>query len=79
EINRLSWNDTKLEVTLTSKRRQEVTLELPVDISQLQVTAGEAQATPTDLARQRKLTLPAGQAVALEITLVRSPAGGAIR
>jgi hypothetical protein len=74
EINRLSWNDTKLAVTLTSKSRQDVILELPADIRQFKVTEGDAEATNADGAHQRKLTLPAGQAVVLEITLVRSPA-----
>jgi hypothetical protein len=72
EIHRLSWNDTTIEVNLTSKSRQEVTLELPADIQQLKVKVGDAQATNTDRPYQRKLTLPAGQNVALEITLARS-------
>ena len=69
EIHRLQWNESQIEVTLSSSKLQTVVLELPTEISQLCITKGAAKASPSDRANQRTLTLPSGQSVAMLIKL----------
>lgn len=67
-INRLHWNADTLEVVLTSKTAQEIVLSTPKAIQSIQVTQGEASLATTDKDNQRKVSLPAGQAVSLKIS-----------
>ncbi len=70
EIQSLQWDGKQIEVTLSSARPQTVVLELPSEIAQLSVTAGDAKAVQADQANQRRLQIPGGgQPVALKITL----------
>jgi hypothetical protein len=69
EVESLQWDKNQLQVTLISAKPQTVALELPAEIIQLSVTAGAAKVSQTDRANQRRLQLPGGQPVALEIKL----------
>jgi len=67
ELDRLHWDGGKVEVEMTSKQAQEITLVLPRDIAGI-----EAQgATVADgaNAKVRKLSLPAANKVSLSIRL----------
>ena len=69
EIKSLQWDESQIEVTLSSANSQTVVLELPSEISQLAITSGAAEAGPAERANRRTLTLPSGQPVALVIKL----------
>jgi len=69
EIQCFEWDGNQIEVTLSSTKSQTVVLELPSEIAQLSITGGAAKATPADRAKERTLTLPSGQSVALLIKL----------
>jgi hypothetical protein len=66
-LNRLHWNDGKLEVEMTSEKTQEITLVLPRAIDGIKAD-GSSVAAGTS-ASERKLTLPAGKKVTLAIQL----------
>jgi hypothetical protein len=66
-LNRLHWNDGKLEVEMTSEKTQEITLVLPREIGGIKAD-GSSVADGTS-ASERKLTLPAGKKVTLAIQL----------
>jgi len=69
EIQCFEWDGNQIEVTLSSTKSQTVVLELPSEIAQLSITGGAAKASPADRAKERTLTLPSGQSVALLIKL----------
>jgi len=69
EINRLHWNDGKVEVELTSKSDQTIDLVLPGDISE--ITGEGATIADGASASERKITLPAGQKVSLKIAYAK--------
>jgi hypothetical protein len=67
ELNRLHWNANQVRVEMTSARDQEITLVLPGGISGIK--ADGARIADGAGAHERKLTLPAGRKVSLDITL----------
>ncbi len=71
EIKRLKWSADGVDVTLQSGKDQTVTLELPGEISQLEVVKGAAKAAKASAANQQKLTLPANEEVTLHISFTR--------
>jgi len=66
-LNRLHWNDGKVDVEITSKKAQEITLVLPRDISEIKADGVTVADGTSD--NERKITLPAGQKVTLAIQL----------
>jgi hypothetical protein len=69
EIRSLKWEKDRVVVTLTSAKSQQITLQLPREISSLTVTSGDAAIAAAGQPNQRQLTLPAGKDVSLEIML----------
>jgi hypothetical protein len=69
EIRSLKWEKDRVVVTLTSAKAQQITLQLPREISSLTVTSGDAKIAAAGQPNQRQLTLPAGKDVSLEIML----------
>lgn len=68
EINRLKWDEKSILVTLTSAKKQTITLTAPSTIKSASVTSGKAKIEKTSEPQSRLLTLPAGEAVTIEIT-----------
>lgn len=66
-LNRLHWDDDKVEVEMTSVKAQDITLVLPREISDIKAE-GATVASGAN-ASERKLTLPAGQKVTFAISL----------
>jgi hypothetical protein len=66
-INRLHWDGNKVEAEFVSPKEQEITLVLPREISEIKTVGATAAdgASPGE----RKLSLPAGKKVSLEILL----------
>ncbi|HOW84597.1 MAG TPA: glycoside hydrolase N-terminal domain-containing protein [Candidatus Aminicenantes bacterium] len=69
EARRLTWNGKTIEVALESGRAQEITLIAPGDIAFLAVRGGGASVRSAGNARSRRLSLPAGREVKVEIGL----------
>jgi alpha-L-fucosidase 2 len=67
ELNRLHWDGNKVEAEMTSGKAQEITLVLPREINGI-TAEGVTIADGADT-RERKLTLPAGEKVAIRIDL----------
>jgi hypothetical protein len=66
-LNRLHWDDDKVEVEMTSNKAQEITLVLPREISEIQSEGATVAAGANT--RERKITLPAGKKITLTIQL----------
>jgi len=69
EIKKLHWEDDSISLTLISARQQQITLRAPSDIEDVSVREGEASVQRTDRADSRRLSLPAGQEITLELKL----------
>jgi hypothetical protein len=69
EIKRLHWDDGRIDLTLTSARKQSILLEAPSEIRRISVTKGKASVREADHAESRRLSLPARQEVTLNIEL----------
>jgi hypothetical protein len=69
EVKRLAWEPGRVRVSLLSGRKQTIELAVPASIGKVTVTAGEAGVAKASNDRARNVTLPAGQAVTLEIAL----------
>jgi hypothetical protein len=67
ELNRLHWDGDKVEVEMTSKKDQEITLVLPREIASFK--AEGAMVADGSNANERMLTLPAGNKISLTIQL----------
>lgn len=72
-IDRLAWDKPsgKIDLTLTSGRKQDITLRLPVGIrmTSAKVTEGPARLIEIPKApNRRRLTVPAGKAVRIQLT-----------
>ncbi|MEY3897822.1 MAG: hypothetical protein RLZZ214_3343 [Verrucomicrobiota bacterium] len=67
ELNRLHWDEGKVEVEMTSARAQEITVVLPREIRD--INADGARLAEGAKANERKVTLPAGCKVSLKISL----------
>ncbi len=66
-LNRLHWDDGKVEVEMTCNKAQEITLVLPREISEIE-SEGATLAAGANTS-ERKLTLPSGKKVTLTIQL----------
>jgi hypothetical protein len=66
-LNRLHWDDDKVEVEMSSNKAQEITLVLPREISEIQSEGATVAAGANT--RERKITLPAGKKITLTIHL----------
>jgi len=69
EIKRLEWNKARIRVHLVSGVEQAVELEAPSAIRSVSPIAGEAVVQETGRAECRRIALPAGREVGLEILL----------
>jgi alpha-L-fucosidase 2 len=69
EIGRLAWNDKAIQVLLRSGKEQTLTLRAPGEIKNALVKKGVAAIRAADDPRARKLSLPAGQDVLVELEL----------
>jgi hypothetical protein len=69
EIKRLNWNDRTIRVTLNSGKKQDITLCAPGEIKNVEVKNGKTRVRKTDDPRSRRLSLPANQAIELELTM----------
>ncbi|MBN2133994.1 MAG: glycoside hydrolase N-terminal domain-containing protein [Sedimentisphaerales bacterium] len=67
EIKRLRWDEGQILVRLVSDKEQTVTLEVPGEIRDISVTMGKASVRRSDQGSRRRLSLRAGQEVALKI------------
>lgn len=69
EIKRLHWDNGTILLTLVSTRQQQITLQAPSAIEAIAVMEGEASVQETDREESRRLSLPAGQEITLELKL----------
>ena len=69
EVKNLQWDGKNVQATLVSVRARTVTIELPTEIAKLTISGRNAKSAKADTPAQRQLTLPAGEAVSIEIQL----------
>ncbi len=69
EINRLSWDGRKIQVSLTSAKQQTISLELPAAIAAIEATTGRPSIEQTNAPNARTVSLPAGREMTLAIEL----------
>ena len=69
EITRLTWNGKTIEAGLKSARAQEISLFAPGDIKTFAVKKGRASVRTAGEAGARRLSLPAGEDVLIELEL----------
>ena len=69
EIKRLTWDGRDIRVELESDRKQTVTLNLPSSIENLSITEGNASVQKADRENCRRVSLPAGKPVILDIEM----------
>jgi hypothetical protein len=69
EIQRLHWKGDRIQVTLVSKKDQEIELETPGEISEITTIAGNASIEDTENGNIRKVSLPGGEPVTIDMTL----------
>ncbi len=69
EIKSLKWDAGRIQVALVSAKAQTVVLEAPSAIKKISVTEGDASIDKADKDSARKVSLPAGKPVALDIVL----------
>ena len=69
EVQQLTWEPGRIRVSLLSSRAQTIELSVPASIKQITATSGKARITRATDDRARKITLPQGQAVTVEIVL----------
>lgn len=67
EIKRLRWNGNRISVNLVSDKKQSIILETPSEIRDICVTKGSALIHETDRRNHRRISMPAGRDVTLEI------------
>jgi hypothetical protein len=69
EIKRLHWDGKTIQVFLKSEKKQDISLDAPGEIKNLSVKKGEAAVQNTENPKSRRLSLPPGQEVQLELIL----------
>jgi len=69
EVARLEWDKGRIEARLRSAVDQEIALRMPRAIESISVTEGDAEISSTDDDRARRVALPAGREVGVEIVL----------
>lgn len=69
EIKSLKWDAGRVQVRLVSGKAQTIVLEMPSGIKTISVTEGDASIDQAEQDSARKVTLPAGKSVAMDIVL----------
>jgi hypothetical protein len=69
EIRRLSWDGPSIRAVLVSGKNQEIVLTAPGEIGALTVKSGGASTGPGPDSKSRRLRLPAGAEVQVELRL----------
>ena len=69
EIKRLAWNGKRIEAVLQSAKAQDISLYTPGEIKTIALKKGEASVRELKDARGRKLSLPAGREIWVELEL----------
>ncbi|MCX7050257.1 MAG: glycoside hydrolase N-terminal domain-containing protein [Candidatus Sumerlaeota bacterium] len=69
EVRQLTWAPGRIRVSLLSGREQTIELSVPATIQKITATSGTAKIAPAADDRARKITLPQGRAVTLEIVM----------
>ena len=69
EIKSLKWDKGRIRVTLVSGKKQTIQLEAPQAIGKISVTDGDASIENDSRDSTRKVSLPAGKSVTLDIVL----------
>ncbi|MGD1009578.1 MAG: glycoside hydrolase N-terminal domain-containing protein [Candidatus Aminicenantales bacterium] len=69
EITRLSWDGGKIQAAFKTARAQDISLYAPGKIESIAVKTGKAAIQNLNDARARKLSLPAGQEVLVELEI----------
>jgi hypothetical protein len=69
EIKRLHWDGTSIRAVLLSGVRQEIDLGAPAEIASMTVTKGDARVLEGKDRASRRLSLPAGREVEVELSL----------
>lgn len=67
EIKRLHWQNDHIELDLISVIKQQLVLETPTEIRAITIEAGPASISDSGQRNQRRLLLPAGQKISLDI------------
>jgi hypothetical protein len=71
EIKLLTWNGKTIQVTLKSAKAQDISLYTPAEITAIAVKKGAVSIRTLNDPRGRRLSLPAGQDVEVELQLNR--------
>lgn len=69
EIQRLHWKGDRIQVTLVSKKDQEIELETPGEISEITTITDNAAIEEVGHGNTRKVALPGGEPVTIDMTL----------
>ncbi len=69
EIKSLKWDPGRIRATLVSGKEQTIVLEAPSAIKSISVTAGDASIEKAKRTNARKVSLPAGERITLDIIL----------
>jgi alpha-L-fucosidase 2 len=69
EIRRLTWKGTSIEAALLSAKAQDISLFAPGEIRSLAVRKGRATIRSLGDAQGRRMSLPAGEEVVVELEL----------
>ena len=67
EVKRLRWNKGRVQVTLLSGKKQTIVLRMPGAITRISVASGKASIESGEQKESRKVSLPAGKSVTLDI------------
>ena len=68
-LDRLHWDNDRIEVRLHSDRQQELTLVLPAPVERMIDAEGQPAGAETNHANEHTIGLPAGRDVSLQILL----------
>ena len=69
EIKRLHWDGKSIQAVLLSGVQQEIDLSAPAEIASMRVTKGDAKVVDAKDRASRRLSLPAGREVEIELNL----------
>jgi hypothetical protein len=69
EIKSLKWDTGRIRVSLVSGKEQTIVLEAPLGIRKISVTEGNASIEKAEQDSARKVSLPAGKSITLDIVL----------
>ena len=69
EVRQLTWAPGQIRVSLLSGREQTIELSVPAIIQKITATSGTVNIAPAGDDRARKVMLPQGRAVTLEIEM----------